>query len=77
LQNCGPNFRSGDLTELCATEPFNGDNKCYSNANSSGYGIPVEGGVNQLTKKVDLFTISELEVWEVTGYIDEKDQFVK
>jgi hypothetical protein len=23
------------------------------------------------------FTISELEVWEVTGYIDEEDQFVK
>ena len=31
-----------------------------------------------LTNKEDgKFTISELEVWEVTGYIDEQDQFVK
>ena len=31
-----------------------------------------------LTNKMDgKFTISELEVWEVTGYMDEKDQFVK
>ena len=31
-----------------------------------------------LTNKMDgKFTISELEVWEVTGYMDEKDHFVK
>jgi hypothetical protein len=31
-----------------------------------------------LTNKEDGdFSISELEVWEVTGYIDEQDQFVK
>ena len=31
-----------------------------------------------LTNKKDgKFTISELEVWEVSGYMDEKDQFVK
>ena len=31
-----------------------------------------------LTNKNDgKFTISELEVWEVSGYMDEKDQFVK
>ena len=31
-----------------------------------------------LTNKKDkLFTISEFEVWEVTGYMDEEDRFVK
>ena len=31
-----------------------------------------------LTNKKNIyFTISELEVWEVTGYIDEEDQFIK
>ena len=34
--------------------------------------------MNILTnKKNGNFTISELEVWEITGYMDEEDQFVK
>ena len=74
-QGCGPNF-GGHYPELGAWEPFNGDKKCRSRENERGYGIPIEGGVNQLTNKKDKgFTISELEVWEITGYILE-DQFV-
>ncbi len=49
-------------------EPFNGDGGCLSWANESGYRIPVDGaGTNMLTNKKDPgFTITELEVWEVT-----------
>jgi hypothetical protein len=74
----GPYFRGDGYVELSASnEPFNGDNKCLSYANKPGYGIPNEGGVNMLTNKRDgKFTISELEVWEVTGYM-EGDKFVK
>jgi hypothetical protein len=52
-------------------EPFNGDGKCWSYANKPGYHIPVDdGGINMLTNKKDvLFTITELEVWQVT-YLD-------
>jgi hypothetical protein len=52
--------------ELWANEPFNGNGKCGSYANLSGYKIFIEGGKNMLTNKEDeRFTISELEVWEV------------
>ena len=66
--NYGPCFRGGDGSELSAwSEPFNGDNKCRSNAKHPGYDIPVDGtGTNMLTyKKGNEFTITELEVWEV------------
>jgi hypothetical protein len=59
----GPVFGNEDL---CATEPFNGFKKCYSNANKSGYSIAKEGGKNMLTNKEDgKFTITELEIWQV------------
>jgi hypothetical protein len=48
--------------------PFNGENKCFSRANKSGYEIGMEtGGVtNKLTRKKDgEFTITELEVWSL------------
>jgi hypothetical protein len=68
--NWGPCFSGRDSwSELSARdEPFNGDNACYSAAKCSSYGIPVDGaGTNMLTnKKDDRFTISELEVWQVT-----------
>ena len=66
--NYGPCFDGGgDGSELYAFEPFNGDNKCISNAKMPGYDIPVDGtGTNMLTyKKGNEFTITELEVWEV------------
>ncbi len=65
--NTGPTFTGGDWYELCAHfDPFNGDNKCYSYANKSGYKITKEGGKNMLTNSKDEnFTITELEVWEV------------
>ena len=38
----GPCFRGGSGGELCAYyEPFNGDNKCVSNAYEPGYKIPL------------------------------------
>jgi hypothetical protein len=65
--NYGPCF-SGAYGELSAREPFNGDNNCYSRAKYPGYDIPVDGaGTNMLTNKKDgYFTITELEVWQVT-----------
>jgi hypothetical protein len=65
---CGPLFGNEDSGgELCAWEPFNGDRKCVSCANTPGYKIVIEGGKNMLTNKYDgRFTITELEVWEVT-----------
>jgi hypothetical protein len=65
----GPCFRGCDGNDLSARyEPFNGDGKCFSYANLSGYRIPVDGaGTNMLTNnKDDNFTITELEVWQVT-----------
>ena len=64
----GPVFGSA---ELFASEPFNGNNKCYSNANNLGYKIEEDNeGINTLTSLKceygwSYFSISELEVWEV------------
>ena len=61
------------MSELVAWgQPFNGDDKCKSWANSSGYKIGVDAaGVNMLTNKKDGdFTISEIEVWEVTFIVN-------
>ena len=66
----GPVFGQG---ELRADEPFNGNNKCFSNANNSGYKIEKDSqGISMLTNLkcnwyglISDFTISELEVWEV------------
>ena len=67
MKSWGPCFSGGAGAELCAHEPFNGDESCYSGAKQPGYGIPLdEDGVNMLTNLEDgEFTISELEVWEV------------
>jgi hypothetical protein len=49
-------------------EPFNGENKCRSWANRSGYeiGMETDGVTNKLTRKKDgSFTITELEVWSL------------
>jgi hypothetical protein len=65
----GPNFSRGGWSDLSAFfEPFNGENKCYSYAKQPAYGIPVNWwGTNMLTNKKDgEFTITELEVWQVT-----------
>jgi hypothetical protein len=66
----GPCFSGGDGGELSAShEPFNnGYGNCYSWPNKPGYRIQVDGaGTNMLTNKKDKkFTITELEVWEVT-----------
>jgi hypothetical protein len=66
----GPVFGNG---ELYAYEPFNGNNKCYSCANRDGYRIEMDSEwVNKLTNLkcghgyFCPFTISELEIWEVT-----------
>ena len=70
--NIGPCFHGGNGSELSAcNEPFNGDNKCLSNEKGPGYDIPVDGaGTNMLTNKIGgYFTITELEVWQVT-YLD-------
>jgi hypothetical protein len=65
---CGPVFSVGSNGELYALEPFNGDGKCSSWANCSGYKIVIEGGKNMLTNNKDgYFTISEIEVWEVVN----------
>ena len=67
----GPYFSGGDSDLSAYSEPFNGDNKCLSNAKEPGYDIPVDGaGTNMLTNKENgRFTITELEVWEVS-YIE-------
>ena len=62
----GPCFSGGRGSELSASnEPFNGDNKCLSNANKPGYNIPKVDGKNQLKNQggSNFLTISELEVW--------------
>jgi hypothetical protein len=68
--DCGSAFGNNrNYGELCALyEPFNGDGKCVSFANLSGYKIVIEGGKNMLTNKEDgHFTISEIEIWEVVN----------
>jgi hypothetical protein len=67
--NRGPTFTStSNYIELSAyAEPFNGDGNCRSWANKPGYSIGVDAaGKNTLTNSGNgLFTISELEVWEI------------
>ena len=65
----GPAFGfKNNLSELKAQEPFNVDNKCYSDANCSGYRISAEGDKNMLTNKKDGgFTITEIEVWQIVN----------
>ena len=73
----GPYFGINELSAF--NEPFNGVGKCYSMANKACYGIPLEGGKNMLTNQKDgSFTISVMEVWEITGFMEEKfaDYFV-
>ncbi len=56
------------MSELVAYAPFNGENKCCSRANKSGYkiGMETDGVTNKLTRKKDgEFTITELEVWSL------------
>jgi hypothetical protein len=66
--DCGPVFYADGYWNLGAGEPFNGDNKCYSYAIQPGFSIGRDAdGNNLLTNKKDgLFTITEIEVWEVT-----------
>ena len=67
----GPWFGNERGGELCACEPFNGDGNCESYANKPGYKIVIEGGKNMLTNKEDgYFTITELEVWQVTFIVN-------
>ena len=47
----GPHYGYGELA--ACYEPFNGDDKCSSYANQSGYRIPKEDGKNKLTNKKD------------------------
>jgi hypothetical protein len=67
----GPCFSGSDESELDSIlEPFNGDGNCASFTNKTCYDIPEVDGLNMLTnKKNGYFTISELEVWEVKGYV--------
>jgi hypothetical protein len=67
----GPCFEGIGGSDLSGYyEPFNGDGKCVSHVNKSGYAIPVDGaGINLLTnKKTGWFTITELEVWEISNF---------
>jgi hypothetical protein len=67
----GPVFASDGYGELWANEPFNGDEKCGSDANRDGYKIVNEGWKNMLTNKYNgKFTITELEVWQVTFIVN-------
>ena len=62
----GPCFSNMNTPELYANSPFNGDNKCCSCANESGYNIGIEGDKTLLTnQKNGYFTITEIEVWQV------------
>ncbi len=61
---------TGGIDELeSCKEPFNGEGNFISCSNKTIYEIPLnEAGLNMLTNKKDgNFTISELEVWEVTN----------
>jgi hypothetical protein len=65
----GPCFDGGIASDLSALDnPFNSDGHWYSWANKPRYRISVDGaGTNMLTNNKDNnFTITELEVWEVT-----------
>ena len=65
----GPYFGINELSAF--NEPLNGVGKCYSMANKGCYGIPLEVGKNMLTNQKDgSFTISVMEVWEITGYME-------
>jgi hypothetical protein len=67
----GPIFGSENNGELLAYEPFNGHEKCGSWANYSGYKIVIEDGKNMLANKDNGdFTITELEVWQVTFIVN-------
>ncbi len=70
--NIGPSFGNADKTDFNAwDDPFNGNNKCASMANCPGFCIGLEGGKNMLTnQKNGRFTISEMEVWEVTFIVN-------
>jgi hypothetical protein len=63
----GPCFDGGGSdSELGASEPFNGNEKCCSVGQKSSFDIPINDGINMLTNQNDgSFTIIELEVWEV------------
>ena len=65
------------MGELVAFEPFNDENVCHSISNFEVYGIEIDSeGNNMLTNKqcqkikngfgISKFTISEIEVWELT-----------
>ena len=64
----------GNWTELGVESPFNEKDNCYSRGNQPGYKISVDqNGNNMLTNKKDgKFTITEIEVWQVSE-ISEKD----
>ena len=47
MSDKGPRFGKAELS--AGDEPFNGNGKCYSYANESGYRIPKEGGKNMLS----------------------------
>ncbi len=52
---------------------------CSSDIDRKTYGIRSDDGINMLLNKKDtmLFSINELEVWEITQYYDtEQDKFV-
>ncbi len=52
---------------------------CSSDIERKTYGIGSDDGINMLLNKKDtmLFSINELEVWEITQYYDtEQDKFV-
>ena len=69
LRDTGPCFNGGSEGELDVVDsPFNGDGKCFSSVNNPGFEIPQDGnGLNMLTNQQDgNFTITEIEVWEVT-----------
>ena len=66
---CGPHFGDG---ELCADEPYNGNNSGKSFVNEACYSITMDSeSKNNLTNLYGFgvrscyFTINELEVWEV------------
>ena len=65
----GTTFIYGDWELEANNEPFNGEGNFTSYAKREGYNIPLnETRLNMLTNKKDgKFTISELEVWELTN----------
>jgi hypothetical protein len=69
FKNDGPVFGEAGLSTF---SPFNGSNKCVSNANSNTYQIGIDSqGRNKLTNLkcnefgMSFFSISEIEVWEI------------